>query len=535
MSSTRTTVVRPVDQTLQSAVRLGLFFAAIKLMVHIAANLWQSHIGYGYFRDEMYYILCGRHLAWGYVDHGPIVALQARASELLFGHSLAGLRLLSALAGAARVFLTGILAWALGGRRPAQGLAMLGVLVVPQYLGIDSFLSMNSFESVFWMVCLLALILIERSRDQPIVQDGSRGLWLLFGVSAGIGLLNKPSMTFFLVALLAALILTPQRRLLASRWAVAGTLLLIAIAMPNLLWQIHNHWPTLEFLRNGQLGNKNIQLSPLAFILKQVVNMGPLLMLIWGAGLVHLLRRKNCRWLGLTFVFFFLITMALHAKDYYLSPIYPILFAAGGIAWETRFSHRRLVAANRAYAFPIYETVLIIGTIFILPLALPLMPPAQWLAYTKATHLDRINGNSENSDSGPLPQFYADRFGWQEEVDQVSRIYHSLSPEDQKKTGIFCSNYGEASAINFLGHDLPQAISGHNNYFLWGPYGATGEVMIIINGATPDEMRENYSSVQVAGRMNAPFSMPFEQRDIYLARGRRKNFSEDWAEFKHYF
>jgi Dolichyl-phosphate-mannose-protein mannosyltransferase len=534
MASARTTVVSPIDQTLQSAVRLALLFAAIKLVLHTAANLWEAHIGYGYFRDEMYYILCGRHLAWGYVDHGPIVALQARASELLFGHSLAGLRLLSALAGAVRVFLTGILAWALGGRRPAQALAMLGVLVVPQYIGIDSFLSMNSFESVFWMVCLLALILIERS-DSDIARADSHRLWLLFGVSAGIGLLNKPSMAFFLVALLIALLLTPQRRLLASRWAIAGILLLIAIALPNLLWQIHNHWPTLEFLHNGQVGDKNIKLSPLAFVLKQIVNMGPILTLIWVAGLVHLFRRKNYRWLGLTFALFFVMMMALHAKDYYLSPIYPILFAAGGIAWERRFAHRRLVAANRAYAFPIFETILIIGTIFILPLALPLMPPAQWLAYTKATHLDRINGNSENSDSGPLPQFYADRFGWQEEVDQVSRIYHSLSPEDQKKVGIFGSNYGEASAINFLGHDLPQAISGHNNYFLWGPNGATGEVMIIINGATPEEMSESYASVQIAGRMDAPFSMPFEHRNIYLVRGRRKNFTEDWPEFKHYF
>jgi hypothetical protein len=136
--------------------------------------------------------------------------------------------------------------------------------------------------------------------------------------------------------------------------------------------------------------------------------------------------------------------------------------------------------------------------------------------------------------NGPLPQFYADRFGWQEEVDQVSRIYHSLSLEDQKKTGILCSNYGEASAIDFLGRDLPQAISGHNNYFLWGPHGASGEVMIVINGATPEEMRESYSSVQIAGRMYNRFSMPYEHRNIYLVRGRKKNITEGWAEFKHY-
>ena len=114
MSSTSTPVVRPVDQTLQSATRLALLFAAIKLLLHIATNVWEAHIGYGYFRDELYYIICGRNLAWGYVDHGPGVALQAKLSLAIFGKSLAGIRMLSAVAGAGRVFVTGILAWSLG-------------------------------------------------------------------------------------------------------------------------------------------------------------------------------------------------------------------------------------------------------------------------------------------------------------------------------------------------------------------------------------------------------------------------------------
>ena len=119
MPATSTTIVRPTDPTLHSALRLALAFAAIKLAIHIAANLWETHIGYGYFRDELYYIICGRNLAWGYVDHGPAVALQAKLALLLFGKSLTGIRMFSAAAGAARVFLTGILAWSLGGRRPA--------------------------------------------------------------------------------------------------------------------------------------------------------------------------------------------------------------------------------------------------------------------------------------------------------------------------------------------------------------------------------------------------------------------------------
>jgi hypothetical protein len=167
-------------------------------------------------------------------------------------------------------------------------------------------------------------------------------------------------------------------------------------------------------------------------------------------------------------------------------------------------------------------------------MAIPIMQPPQWIAYTKATHLYNASGNTENESSGPLPQFYADRFGWQEEVDQVTRIYNSLSPADRKIVGIYCSNYGEASAINFLSQGLPNAISGHNSYYLWGPDGATGEVMIIINGASPDEVRKYYQSVEVVGRMDHPYSMPYEHRNIYLVRGRRKRIFEDWQSFRLY-
>lgn len=536
MSTATTTVIRPVDPSLQAALNPALIFAAIKLALHIATNLWEAHIGYGYFRDEFYYIICGRHLAWGYVDHGPAVALQARLAIALFGKSLAGIRMLSALAGAGRVFLTGVLAWSLGGRRPAQALAMIGVLLTPQYLGTDSYLSMNSVESLFWMTCLLTLILILRG-DPAGLSLHTGKLWLLFGISAGLGLLNKPSMAFFLFALLAALLLTPQRRLLFNKWAAAAVTLLILLALPNLIWQIHHHWPTLEFLHNGQLENKNVKLAPLPFLGKQILNLQPATLLIWFAGLVWLLRNpraKNYSWLGLTYIFFLTVMMALHAKDYYVTPIYPVLFAAGGIAWEQHFARRRRVTEDRIFAFPIIETILIIVGILVLPLSIPVMQPTQWIAYTKAIHLYNASDNTENQSSGALPQFYADRFGWQEEVDQVTNIYNSLSPEDRAKVGIYCSNYGEASAINFLGHNLPTAISGHNNYWLWGPHGSTGEVMIVINSATPEEMRKIYDSVQVAGRMDHPFSMPYEHRNIYVARGRHKNILTDWLNLKFY-
>ncbi len=513
----------PENPRLSQALRLATIFALLKLAIQVGATWYTAHIGYGYFRDEFYYIMCGRLLDWGYVDHSPMVALQSRLAILLFGKSLVGIRMFSALAGAARVFLTGLVAWSLGGRRAAQALAMLAVLIAPCYLGGDGYLSMNSFESIFWIGCILTLVLVVRGAPTK--------WWLLLGALAGLGLENKPSMTFFLVALVIGLLLTPQRRLMANRWFAAAIALTILLALPNLLWQIHHHWPTWEFLHNGQVENKNVKVGPVAFVIQQILTLHPLNVLVWGAGLVWLLaspRAKSFRWIATTYLAFLAIMIALHGKDYYAVPIYPALFAAGGLAWEGA----ALPSRARIWRISALATVLIVTAVIIFPMASPVLPPEQWIRYTQALHL--AAKPQEKYSSGPLPQFYADRFGWQEMVDQVTRIYNSLPPEEKAKVGIYCSNYGEASAINFLGQGLPFAVSGQNNYFLWGSHGYTGEVMIVISGATLEEVRQNYASAEIAGEMDHPYSMGFEHRHIFLARGRKANFSTDWPDFKHY-
>ncbi len=534
---TFTTMVRPADSTLREALRLAVLFAAVKLALQFALTLWTEHLGYSYFRDEFYYIACGRHLAWGYVDHGPIVALQARLGEVLFGDSVFAIRVLSACAGAATVFLTGVLAWALGGRRPGQALGMFGLIVCPQYIGTDGFLSMNSFEPVFWMGCVLALIRMLRGYSQ-------RFWWLVFGVSAGVGLLNKPSMTFFLLAVALGLLLTAQRGVLGSRWAAAGLALMLLIPLHNVLWQVHNHWPTLEFLRNGQSGHKNIVLNPFQFFLAQFNNMQPVNALLWIPGVVGLLRAKSIRdgrWLGLTYLFFFAIMVVLHAKDYYLAAIYPVYFAAGGIAWERRFSRSRGVQRNRIVAFPVFEAVLLVTSLILLPMSSPVLQPAAWVRYTTALHLH--GDKMETAATGPLPQFYADRFGWEQEASVVWKTFRSLSPQDQRRVCIFGSNYGEAGALDFLrrgpdaerGARLPPAMSGQNNYWLWGTHGCDPDVVIAVIGDTPEEVSQKYRSVEIVGRMDDPWAMPFEHKNIYLLRGRRPSAPFDWADERYYF
>ena len=195
--------------------------------------------------------------------------------------------------------------------------------------------------------------------------------------------------------------LAPQRRVLFTRWAALGIALIIVIALPYVLWQIHNHWPTLEFFHNGKVGNKNVILGPMGFFFAQLGQMHPANAILWFAGLISLLRARSIqrgRWIGLALLIFYVLMFVLHAKDYYLAPIYPVLFAAGAIAWERRFATRPLVAAKRVFAFPIFESALILTGLLILPMSSPILRPAAWVRYTTALHLK--SGKTETTSSG---------------------------------------------------------------------------------------------------------------------------------------
>jgi hypothetical protein len=524
--------------TLQTDLRPILWlcfgFAALKLAIQIMGNVLAQHAGYGIFRDELYYLVCGRQLALGYVDQPPLVALQARVSEMLFGHdTMWSLRLISGMAGAAKVFLTGLLCWALGGGRKAAALAMLGVIGGGVYLGIDGYMSMNSFDPVFWMLCALALIRIVQYSSQTDSQTEIRNWWIVFGLSAGLAFENKDSIAFFLIAMLVALLLTPQRRILASRWFVVSVGLIVLVALPNFLWQVHHRFPTLEWLHDVQLSDKDVKLGPLQFVLAQIVTLTPHSILLWGTGVLWLLFSKatrSYRFLGVFYIVFFALMMALHAKDYYLVPAYPVFFAAGAVAW---FAWAKRIRWRNAL-IGAYAVVVVVGLVLFFPMSVPVLRPQQWLAYTEKLHFRPKD--SENHAETLLPQFFADRFGWQDLADQVAGIYNALPPQERAKTGILVGNYGQAGAIDILGakYGLPPAISGHQSYWIWGPRGYTGEEMIILSDATPDAMNTAYDSCTIAGERNGIYAMPWERGHIYLCRGRKKTYQESWKEFKHY-
>jgi hypothetical protein len=513
----------PDDQALGRpalALPLLLGLGTAKLLLHLALST-----RYGYFRDELYFLDCGRHLDWGYVDHAPLVGLMARLA-LALGGSLPVLRAFPALAGALLVFLTGALAWRLGGGRLAQGLAALGVLVMPIRLAIDGLFGMNSLEPLFWTGAAYLLV--------RIVQTGDGRRWPWLGLLLGAGLMNKHSTLFFAVALGAGILLTPLRRDLRGRWPWLGVALALAAFAPNLLWQVRHDFATLEDLRSVARTGKNVVLGPVPFVLQQVLITHPVLVPVWVAGVVRLFRGEGGRYraLGWTYVVFFVLMFALKAKNYYLAPVYPMLLAAGGVATEAGLARWRW---SRERWWPRWATVtLVLGAGAVTaPLAMPLFSPERYLGYEAALGVAR--SKTEVAHEGPLPQHLSDQFGWPELAAEVARIYHALPPADRARAAIFAGNYGEAGAVNHFGPrlGLPRAISGHQTHFFWGPRGATGEVVIVLQG-TRSRLEERCASVEEAGRHFHPWGMAEENRPIFVCRGLKTPLAELWPRLKHW-
>src|SRR4051794_12724497 len=297
----------------QLATGIVIALCAAKLLLH----LFTSVRHYGYFRDELYYLDMARHLDWGYVDAAPLIAVYAKVA-LWLGGSLAVLRIIPAVAGAGLIALTMLLARELGANRYGQFLAGFVILVCPSVLTMDSLMTMNAFEPLFWTACALIVARILRTGDSR--------LWLWFGVLAGVALENKHSTLSFGFAVVVALLLTQHRREFARRWIWIAGAIAVVLFLPNIIWQIRHHFPTIEDLANVRREGKNVVLGPLAFVKEQVIDMHPILLPVWLAGVIWFLRDRRWRVLGLTFVIFFVLMELAHGKNYYVFPIYPLAF-----------------------------------------------------------------------------------------------------------------------------------------------------------------------------------------------------------------
>jgi hypothetical protein len=491
-----------------------LILCAAKLVLHLFTSL--RH--YGYFRDELYYLDLARHLDWGYVDCAPLVAIYAKAA-LCMGGSLAAVRIIPALAGTALIVLTMLVARELGGSRYAQALAGLSILVCPAVLVMSSLLSMNIFESVIWTACVLVIARIART--------GRSRLWIWFGVLVGLGLENKHSTLFFGFAVLISVVLTENRRELAKPWLWIAGAIAFALFLPNLVWQIQHHFPTLEDLENVRREGKNVVLGPPAFVKEQVLDMNPVLLLVWLPGWLWLLRQKKFRVLGLIFAVFFALMVAAHAKNYYVFPIYPMLFAAGAVAIQ------QWLEDHPGWTRAAVVALILLGTIPLIPMSTWMLPPERLLAYQTAIGFKPAK--QEVHHESLLMQPIADQFGWPEMVREVAGIYNSLPPGERSETGIWAGNYGEAGAINLFGpqYGLPRAWSRHQNHWYWGPPPQVYKNLIVIQWSRED-VQDNCTSFQEfqhyerfgMGEENGPL--------IYLCRGVKFDIQKIWWHSHHW-
>lgn len=497
--------------------------ALVRLGLHLLTNV--GFFGYGYFRDEFYYWVGSQRLAWGYVDHPPLAPLLLRLTTETLGESMFAMRLPAALAGAATVYLSGLMARELGGSKAAQALSALTVALAPILLIFTSFYSPNAFAFLWWaLITYLLLRLLRRDRPQ---------LWLAVGLVAGVGLQNKHTMLLLGLGIAAGLLLTPARRYLRSRWLWLGGGLALLLALPNFLWQVANGWPSLEFYANATL-YKNVTTSPPEILLTQILVFNPFALPLWLAGLYYFLwHPAGRRYRTLGWVYLALLALMIAAQSSRpdrIAGAYPMLFAAGAVLVERlagrgRRPRLRLAAVTAA---------VLLGAAIMLPVSLPLLPPQPTARMATAMGIAEVA--AERDKSAALPQYLADRFGWRELARTVAAVYAELPAEEQAQAAILTTNYGEAGAIDFFGRQagLPPAISGHNHYYLWGPGPETGAVVITVNYPA-EGVGELFAAVEPADTFACELCMDYEDdAPILVARHLQIPLQQAWQQVKHY-
>lgn len=304
------------------------------------------------------------------------------------------------------------------------------------------------------------------------------------------------------------------------------------IFTPHVVWQAANAWPTLEFIRNAS-AFKMLDNPPLQFFTDQLLLMNPLTSPLWIAGLVFFLRDRERRGLRIFGVIFVTVATILvfneTSRSTYLGPAYTMLFAGGAVAAEGV-----LAGTRRAWPRGVVLAILFTAGIILTPMMLPILPVETYIRYSRA--LGVAPATAERHELAQLPQHYADMFGWEELVESVADAFATLSPEEQEVAGVLVHNYGEAGAIDLLGRaaGLPLAISGHNNYWLWGPRGYSGEVMIIVGG-TEESYATMFYSVTRVGQTDCGYCMPYENnQSVFVARGPIVPIDEIWPALKHF-
>ncbi len=489
---------------------IGALLALFAILLHGA-----TAGGYGYFRDELYFIACSKHLAWGYVDQPPFVAFAAWLAAP-GGYSLLALRALPILAAALTVFVAVLLTAELGGGRFAQWLCGIATMLMPAYLLLGNTLTTSSFEPFFWTLAIVIAVRIVRS-----TRAQAPPLWAALAVVTAIGAYAKYSMLLPIAGIGAGLLATPQRRVLFSAFPLYACGLAALLLSPNIAWQAAHGWPFIEVLRGDAahrpalaggyaLEYRAWRANLAAFAAEQLLYTSPAAVPIWLAGLIapfRLAGLREVRLVPIAFAVVFLIAVAFGAKGYYIVGVYAALLAIGAVAIE------RAAAYVRGALFAL---VLVVG-VAAMPLSLPVLPIDGLVAYTKLLSMTGRDGTSPHL----MQPLFAEEFGWQRLARNVAAVYFSLPPDLRARTAVYADTYGDAGALDFYGprYGLPPVLSSQNNYFLWGTHGYDGRSLIAIGATRIDLLRRYYRSVVLVRTSTEPYKWIVEgPAPIYLCR-----------------
>ena len=461
---------------------------------------------YGFHRDELYYLICGRHLAWGYVDHPPVTAFAARVVEAIFGPSLVALRAVPALLGATLVIIAGLMAREMGGRAWAQMVAGVAVLAAPIFLITNHLFQTVTFDQVAWAAGTLILL--------RLVRTGNKRLWVAVGAVGGVGLLAKYTVALFGVGLAAGLLLTSHRQL-RSGWLWTGGALAALIVLPNLLWQDAHGWPTLEFVRNNNARVAE-EFSAGGLVGIQAAFVGVALLPLFAAGAAFLFGRRGAefRIVGWIWLVVTSLLLVLGGKPYYPAPAWPAMLAAGAVLTET-IAERRGWQRLRI-AVPV---ILLAGALPMLWIVLPVLPQEVF-----ARHQHKL----------PHKEFH-EQFGWEELASQVAEVYRSLPEDERRRAQVMTESYGEAAALDVLGarHDLPRVTSPHNHYYFWGPPETDVVVAVAWSRTRLDRV---FGAVEEAARITNTAGVVNQSasQTIYICRRPLKPWPEIWRELRFF-
>jgi Dolichyl-phosphate-mannose-protein mannosyltransferase len=521
------------------------FFAqgmAVIWAIALAKLLFHCYFNnrYGYFRDEFDYMACGDRLAWGYVDQPPLIPFLIHICRAVLGDSLRSVRFIPALASSLLVVQAAVLARELGGRRYAIFLSAVCAVIAPQYLSNGSLLGTNCLEPNLWMGCVYFAILAIKRNDPRY--------WLWFGVVAGLGMEEKYSIAVFGFGIVIGLLLTEQRRIFLNKWIWLGGVAAFLIFLPNLLWNIHYDWPFVQLMHNIKADGRDVILPLPQYFFQQTLLVHPLAAPIWLTGLFALLfsaRLKPFRLLGWCYLACFTVFFVLHGKNYYLAPVYPMLLAAGAVVIENAIEGGNSAdSGNNApendrrqwtWQMRVIVRVLLVSGALMLPVTVPVLSPDGFIAYMKYLPM-KLPVMEHSHARAVLPQWYADQFGWEEIVAETAVAWSRIPAAERQDCGIFAQDYGQAGAIDFLGrrYGLPQSLSGHQTWFLWGPRGYSGNCLIVLDDRRK-RLEELWEQVEYVGQSaDNPYALE-KQIDVYICHGSKFGTLTDlWPQLKRW-